>query len=275
MRLHALAAFAVLVSGCATAPTDISLNQSLDSKAGEAGIGEASGDEAIVVFAIGPIGTAGGYQFQRLNADQTDFEGDPVALGFAAWGVGDKMKRPEGEESSVWVLKNEINFLIKKIKAGTYALTYFTWNTYNGVSTGTAWNCLDDGAVAFEVVPGEINLLSSRDAVPPGVVTRLSGEFTEQDILEQFERTRQNYPNLNGEPVRVYPTLEARWTEAKGGFFSNPCEKAEPGSLSVSRILRAGDEAAEPDAADMAAIAAALENAKKNTEETETNEETE
>lgn len=248
-------------SACATAPTDISF-QPTDQTETHSAFAPAGDDEAILIFSVGPIGTGGGYQLQRINADQTDFDGKPVALSFGAWGVGDKMKRPEHDKSSIWVLKNEINFLIKKVPAGTYAATYVTWSTYNGYASGSAWLCQDEGAPTFEVQAGKVNLLSSRDAFPPGTVTRLSTDFTEEQILAQFERTRQNYPDLKGEPVVVYPSLETRWKEKGSGLFSSPCSAAQPGSLSVSRIdfAAAGSPDAEPDEAEQAAIAAAIAN---------------
>lgn len=171
------------------------------------------------------------------------------------------MKRPENEKSSAWVLNDEINFLIRKVSSGTYAATNVGWSTYNGYQSGAAWFCQQDGAPTFELVPGKINLLSSRDAVPPGAATRLSDKFTEADVLAQFERTRQNYPEIKGEPVIVYPTAETRWAEASVGFM-RVCGVAKKGTLSVSRIQPAGEKA-EPDAADEAAIKAALENMQK------------
>tara|TARA_R110002051_G_scaffold277232_1_gene338571 strand:+ start:158 stop:976 length:819 start_codon:yes stop_codon:yes gene_type:complete len=257
MRTIEVFALAVLLAGCATAPTNIGLGLT-ENATEQAGIDSTAADEAILIFAIGPIATAGGYQFQRLTEDKRDFEGDEVILGFAAWGIGDKMKRPAGGKSSFWVLQNEINFLIKKVEPGTYAATYVTWNTFNGAYSGTASLCQSEGAATFEIQPG-INILSSRDAYPPGTVTRLSGQFSEEDILAQFDRTRENYPNLKGAPRVVYPALETRWSEAPGGFFSSPCRAAEAGTLTVSR-LRQTDGDLAPDDADKAAIAAAIGN---------------
>lgn len=259
-----LCALACALSGCATAPTDISFDPepAALSESGENNI--PSDDQAMLLLAIGPIGTAGGYMFQKLNDDQSDFGAEPVGLSFAVWGAGDKMKRPEDEKSSLWVLdQKEINFLIKPVEAGTYAATYVTWNTFNGVSSGSAWACLDDGAFVFDIKPGVLNIVSSRDAFPRGAVTRLSSSVSDADIADQFSRTRLNYPSLKGAAVLLKPTHEARWTEKEGGLFSADCQAAEPGTFSLSRVSA---ETAEPDAADDAAIAAALANMKKNSE---------
>lgn len=257
-RVLAAAMFAA-VSACATAPTDISFEAATPAGAADANLSlKADDKDAVLILAVGPIANGGGYEFQPLNADLTDFEKETIFLGFGAWGIGDKMKRPENEKSSVWVLNDEINFLIKKVSAGTYAATSVSWNTYNGYASGSAWFCQENGAPTFQLVPGKINLLSSRDAVPPGAATRLSGKFSEADVLAQFERTRQNYPELKGEPVIVYPTQETRWTEGSAGIM-RVCGVAKKGTLSVSRIQPAG-EAGERDAADEAAIKAALEN---------------
>ncbi|KDA04500.1 hypothetical protein [Hyphomonas oceanitis] len=256
-------ALAVLLAGCATAPTNIGLG--LDESApGQAAITSNAADEAILIFAIGPIATAGGYQFQRLTEDKREFVGDEVTLGFAVWGVGDKMKRPEGGKSSFWVLHDEINFLIKKVEPGTYVASYVTWNTFNGVSSGTASLCRNDGAATFEIQPG-INILSSRDAYPPGTVTRVSAKFSEADVLAQFEQTRQNYPDLKGAPRVVYPALETHWTKTPRGFFSEPCSVAEPGTIVVNRLRQAGSDV-PPDDADKAAIAAAIANVENKPE---------
>lgn len=261
-RILAAAMFAA-VSACATAPTDIAFEAANASSVAADSTVSLSADskDAVLILTIGPIGTGGGYEFQPLNADSTDFEKEGVFLGFGAWGIGDKMKRPENEKSSAWVLNDEINFLIRKVPAGTYAATSVSWNTYNGYASGSAWFCQQDGAPTFELVPGKINLLSSRDAVPPGAATRLSDKFSEADVLAQFERTRQNYPEIKGEPVIVYPTAETRWAEASVGFM-RVCGVAKKGTLTVSRVQRAG-EAGERDAADEAAIKAALENMQK------------
>ena len=260
-RVLAAALFAA-VSACATAPTDIAFEAAAPSDAADANLSlDADGEDAVLLLAVGPIGTGGAYEFQRLNEDRTDFDKEKVLMGFGAWGIGDKMKRPENEKSSAWVLNDEINFLIRKVSSGTYAATNVSWSTYNGYQSGAAWFCQQDGAPTFELVPGKINLLSSRDAVPPGAATRLSDKFTEADVLAQFERTRQNYPEIKGEPVIVYPTAETRWVEASVGFM-RVCGVAKKGTLSVSRIQPA-DEKGEPDAADEAAIKAALENMQK------------
>ena len=215
----------------------------------------------MLILAIGPIGTAGGFQFQALNDDRTDFVETPIILGFAAWGVGDKMQRPSDETSNLWVLdQKEINFLIKPVPLGEYVATYLTWNTFNGVSSGSAWACLDEGAYVFNIEPGTISLLSSIDAFPRGAASRLNVGVSEQDILEQFARTRLNYPNLKGDPVWVRPHAEARWTEKEGGLFAADCQKAEPGTLSLSKIASEDAAPTEPDEAELSAIAAALKN---------------
>lgn len=254
------AVLAALLTACATAPTNIAFDAGPDSVAAAdmATALDTGSKDAVLILAIGPVGTGGGYEFQKLNADQTDFDEGSVLLGFGAWGIGDKMKRPENEKSNLWVLNDEVNFLIKKVPSGTYAATNVSWNTYNGYASGSAWFCQENGAPTFELVPGKINLLSSRDAVPPGAVTRLSEKFSEADVLAQFERTRQNYPELKGEPVVVYPTLETRWTEGSAGIM-RVCGVAKKGTFSVSRLqLESGT--GERDAADDAAIQAALEN---------------
>jgi hypothetical protein len=266
MKRILVAAMMAAVSACATAPTDIAFDAAgASSGAADSTVSlSADSKDAVLILAIGPIGTGGAYEFQPLNADRTDFDKGGVILGFGAWGVGDKMKRPENEKSSVWVLNDEINFLIKKVPAGTYAATSVSWNTYNGYASGSAWFCQQDGAPTFDLVPGKINLLSSRDAVPPGAVTRLADKHTEADVLAQFERTRQNYPGLKGEPVIVYPTQETRWTEGSAGIM-RVCGVAKKGTFSVNRI-RFADDAGERDAADEAVIKAALENAAKVTQ---------
>ena len=266
MKRILAAAMVAALSACATAPTDIAFDAAGASSGATDGTVSLSADskDAVLILAIGPIGTGGGYEFQPLNADRTDFAEGGVILGFGAWGIGDKMKRPENEKSSVWVLNDEINFLIKKVSAGTYAATSVSWNTYNGYSSGSAWFCQEDGAPTFDLVPGRINLLSSRDAAPPGAVTRLADKHSEADVLSQFERTRQNYPELKGEPVIVYPTQETRWTEGSAGIM-RVCGVAKKGTFSVNRIRLAGD-AEERDAADEAAIKAAIENAAKVTQ---------
>jgi carbamoyl-phosphate synthase large subunit len=112
-RILAAAVVAAL-SACATAPTDIAFDAAGASSGATDGNVSFSADskDAVLILAIGPIGTGGGYEFQPLNADRTDFAEGGVLLGFGAWGIGDKMKRPENEKSSVWVLNDEINFLI-------------------------------------------------------------------------------------------------------------------------------------------------------------------
>lgn len=260
----ALYVVALILAGCATVPTDISFDPEPAALSESAESVADSSQQAMLLLAIGPIGTAGGYMFQKLNNDKSDFGAEPVGLTFAVLRAGNKMKRPEDEKSSLWVLdQKEINFLIKPVEAGTYAATYVTWNTFNGVSSGSAWACLDEGASVFDIKPGVLNIVSSRDAFPRGAVTRLSSSVSNADIAEQFSRTRLNYPALKGEAVLLKPTHEARWTEKEGGLFSADCQAAEPGTFSLSRISANG---AEPDAADDAAIAAALENIKKNSE---------
>jgi hypothetical protein len=250
------------LGACATAPTDLAFDPAASAVAGlQADVGAPAAGEAMLIVAVSAIGTAGAMHFQRVDAEKGAFETPPTAMVFAAWGAGDKMKRPEGQETSLWVLGDEINFLIKKVPAGTYAATFVYWNTFNGAYSGTASNCLSEGAKMFTVAPGSLSLVDSRDAFPPGTLARLGGNHSDADMLAQFAQTRLNYPDLIGEPVLVAPSAEARWTP-KIGLFTNPCEIAMPGTLSVSRI---GLEAAqgEPDDAEKAAIAAALANVAK------------
>lgn len=259
MKLGWSCALVLLLGACATAPTDLAFDPVASAVSGAVPGEAAAAGDAVLLVAVSAIGTAGFFQFQRIDAEQSDFETPPVALTFAAWGAGDKMKRPEGDETSLWVLGDEINFLIRKVPAGTYAATYTGWNTFNGAYSGTASLCLSDGAKTFTVAPGSLSVVDSRDAFPPGSMARLGGNHSDADVLAQFALTRQNYPDLKGEPVLLSPEGEARWTE-KTGFFVNPCEIALPGTLSVSRI-RLDTAQTEPDEAEKAAIAAALANA--------------
>ncbi|MEQ9315354.1 MAG: hypothetical protein RLN72_05835 [Henriciella sp.] len=259
MKLAGVSALALLLAGCATAPTDRGFTALDDGASGAVSPADEDG-AALLVFAIGPIGTAGGYWLQPVDAEALDFAGPPVSLDFAVWGAGDKMVRPKDDKSSIWILKDEINFLIQKVEPGTYAATYTTANTFNGVSSGTISLCQFGGAPTFEIKPGQINLILSRDAFPPGAATRLSTAHSAGDILAQFERTREAYPNLKGEPVIVPATYETRWTEKSAGFFGSPCTKAEEGSLSMNAIRTVTAEDAAPDDAEAAAIAEALNN---------------
>ncbi|WP_139792204.1 hypothetical protein [Henriciella litoralis] len=262
-----LSSFAV--TGCATAPTNISFDGASGTEL-QTGFDASGADEAILIVAVGPVGTGGAYEFRPVDRENGTFLSGPIYLGFGSWGIGDKMQRPADEASSIWVLQDEINFLIKKVKPGLYAANNASWNTFNGVSSGSAWLCRKDGAASFEIKPGTINLVSSRDAFPPGIVTRLSSTHSMEDVLAQFERTRVNYPDLKGEPVLVPPTFETRW-EPKPGFFSDACNSVADGSLTVTPI-RLSVEDGEPDEADKAAIALALKNI-ENAAQAETSEE--
>lgn len=265
-----LTSIALVIGGCATAPTDIAFDATAGNTGPETLHSSPAKDRAVLVLAVGPISTGGLMQFQRLTEDQTDFVEKPVILGFGTWGVGDKMKRPEGDSSNLWVLdQNEINFLIKTVEPGTYVANYVSWNLSSPVSQGSAWNCLDQGAYAFDINSGEINIISSVDAFPRGTISRLSTTTTGEDILAQFEQSRENYPKLLGEPLLVKANAEVRWTEQEGGLFSGACEKAVPGSLTVSGVgLTETDKA--PDAADAAAIAAALRNLEASKQKSQT-----
>lgn len=257
-------------ASCATAPADIAFNAVSDQPDAQAETVNTSSD-AMIVVAIGPIGTGGALQFQKLNEDQTDFGAEPVLLGFGTWGIGDKMQRPADDKSSIWVLdQNEINFLIKKVDPGLYAANYFTWNTYNGVSSGYVSNCLSEGANVFDLKPGTISLVSSRDAYPHGTLTRLPGQITDEQILEQFALTRKNYPGLIGEADLIEPSLQVRWTEQRAGFFGASCAKAEPDTLTAMRLQASANDLTVPDEADKSAINAALLNLSKASSETDT-----
>lgn len=261
-----------LAAACATAPTDIALNANEPASTGATKTSTVPTNEAVLIMSIGPVATGGSYQFQRLNNERTDFADDPVILGFGAWGIGDKMKRAKGDKSSTWNLtldQEEINFLIKKVEAGTYVATYVSWSTFNGVSSGSAWNCLNEGSATYDIKAGQINLLSSADAFPRGSVSRISKTVTDEQILDQFERTRVNYPELEGKPHLLSPTLETRWTEGKSGFFSDGCSNIAPGSMVVADIGQSAEDR-ELDEADNAAIAAALENLRQKQDASET-----
>tara|TARA_Y100000052_G_scaffold27581_2_gene36742 strand:+ start:31260 stop:32129 length:870 start_codon:yes stop_codon:yes gene_type:complete len=249
-----------MMAGCATAPTDIEFDASAVAKQGNE-LGVVSGDDAILIVAIGAVANGGGYDFRQIREDEAGFAASPVHLGFGSWGIGDKMQRPEDEKSSMWVLLDEINFLIKKVPAGRYAATYTSWATFNGYASGSAWLCRDEGATTFDIQPGQINLVSSRDAFPPGVISRISGGHSDEDILAQFDRTRKNYPALKGEPVLVAPQWETRWTP-KEGFFEDTCNSLTDGSMTVMPIYVSAEDRV-PDEAEQAAIAAALANMKK------------
>lgn len=259
MTRFAVSAMALVLAGCATAPTDLAFAPSSAVAGGTANL-QSSQEQALLVVAVGAISMGGAYQFQRIDTEQLVFADDPVALSFGAWGVGDRMARPEGERGSMWVLRDEINFLVRPVAPGTYAASHASWSTYNGVSSGTAWTCQDSGAPTFELQAGQINLVLSSDAFPPGTLTRLSTTFTVEEVLDQFARTRTVYPNLHGDPVILAPTLEARWVEAPAGFFGSPCQDAVAGTLSLNAIRSAADSRAAPDAAEQAALAAARAN---------------
>lgn len=254
---------ALALGGCATASTDLAFDEAA-AVVRESEFGAVQGNEAVLVVAVGPISMGGGYSFRAVDAEGADFAAAPVTLGFGAWGLGDKMKRPAGEPSSVWVVRDEINFLVKKVPAGRYAATQATWNTYNGYSSGSAWLCRKEGAPTFDLAPGSITVVSSRDAFPAGTVTRLSNSHTDADVLAQFERTRAGYPLLKGQPVLARPAWETSWSP-KPEFMSDACNSVLDGSLTLMSLQsRSGDGA--PDAAERAAIAAALENLKKRGE---------
>lgn len=176
------------------------------------------------------------------------------------------MQRPADQKSSIWVLRDEINFLIKRVPAGRYAATQASWNTFNGVSSGSAWLCQDEGAVVFDIAASSINLISSKDAFPPGIVTRISAAHDIDAVLKQFELTRANYPDLLGEPIVQLPTSVVSWAP-KTDFFSDSCNSIQDGSMVVTPVHLATDTSA-PDAAEQAAIAAALANIEKQENET-------
>ena len=242
-----LGGLAIALAGCASAPTDISFT-TVDAAIAAENPASAS-DRAMLVMAVGPIGRGGSFRLQRLNADRTDFEGDPVGLSFASASTSnDSMKRPSPDVSGAEA--DEVNFLIKEVDPGLYAATFAVWYTGGVVHTGDEQNpfyksaslCRDTGAATFEVKAGQISILSSRDAFPPGVMSLLTVASTADDVAAQFALTRANYPNLVGEPIYVTPELETRWTEQQRGFFNSQCRYAEPGSLTVTRFdLEAAD----------------------------------
>ena len=247
------------LGACATAPTAIEFDAAA-AAAQQNDLGALHAGDAILIVVVGPISTGGGYEFRQINESGTGFAAGAVKLAFGAWGVGDKMVRPADDKSSVWVLKDEINFLIKKVPAGRYAATQVTWNTFNGYSSGSAWACRREGASTFDIKPGTITLVSSRDSFPAGVVTRLSNTHSEEEVLAQFERTRASYPNLIGKPVMASPEWLTSWTP-KSGLFNDGCNSFEEGTMTVTPILSAVNHS-PPDELERAAIAAALENLK-------------
>lgn len=254
----------VLLAGCATASTDMAFDQAeapgdnaADKVKTDRNLETVADDEAILVVAVGAISVGGGYGFRTVEADGSGFGKVSATFSFGAWGIGDRMKRPEGERP----LRDEINFLIRKVPAGRYAATQASWNTFNGYSSGSAWRCLQDGAPTFEVAPGSITLISSRDAFPPGTITRVSASHSDGNVLSEFARTRVSYPMLKGEPVLARPGWQTRWSPRQG-MFVDSCNSVQDGTFSVIPVHSAVKDA-EPDEAEQAAIAAALENIKK------------
>lgn len=275
MRTLGFSCLALCLAGCATAPTDIGQINTASNVTADGADASPETDvlpEAMLIVAVGPIATGGNFQFQRLNGDRSDFAAKPENLAFGAWGVGDKLKRPKDEKSSVWVLdQTEINFLAKAVPAGDYAATYASWSTFNGYASGTAWRCMTDGAATFTLEPGSLTIVLSNNLFPPRTVSRLPPNTKSEAILGQFERTRTNYPNMQGEPVLIKPDLQTRWEDGKSGFFEAACSSAKEGTLSVNRLRVAGEEV-EPDDADKAAIAAALSNLQNSTTSSQTEE---
>lgn len=254
MRILTISIAALVLTACSTVPADLSLGTGLN--------GEMPDDKALVVLAVGPLTTAGHFQLQKINDDRTGFADESVSLSFGAYGGGSKMKSPEGEKSSFWRVQTEqVNFLAGTVSPGLYAATDTSYNGFNGVSTIVYSSCNKDGAPTFEVVPGQINIIESHRAFPQQRVARMSETHNEQTIKEAFERTRQGYPDLNGEVVFQVPTQEARWIKADDKFFGNSCGDVSGESLTLSTLQASGASRQMTDA-DKAAIDAALENLK-------------
>tara|TARA_R110001606_G_scaffold54269_1_gene133288 strand:- start:704 stop:1594 length:891 start_codon:yes stop_codon:yes gene_type:complete len=259
-----------VLAACATAPTNLALEATVQ-EAQQIGLGTVGAEDAILLVAVGPISIGGTYEFRRIDEDGLGFAADPVVLGFGTWGIGDKMQRPADDKSSFWLTKDEVNFLIKKIPAGRYAATKVSWNISNGISSGTAWKCRRDGAATFDIKPGTIALVSSRDALPAGVITRLSNAHSDEEVLAQFERTRTNYPKLIGEPVETLPEWITSWS-AKTGWFSDGCNSFQKGTMTLTPIHMASDDSA-PDDLERSVIAKALENLKAESAQPSSDEE--
>ena len=254
MRVLTISLAALTAAACSTVPTDLSLGA-------DGGMSPDDG-KAVVIFAVGPLTTAGHFQIQKINDDRTSFADESMSLGFGAYGGGSKMKSPEGEKSSFWRVQTEqVNFLAGTATPGLYAATDTSYNGFNGVSTIVYSSCNDDGAATYDIAPGKINIIASHEAFPEQRVALLSKSHNEGTIREAFERTRVAYPDLVGDIVFPVPSQEARWTRADDKFFGNECGDVAGQSLTMSRYRAAG-ATREKDDSDKAAIDAALENLK-------------
>lgn len=229
MRRIGVSAMALFLAGCATAPADMSFT-SVSASASDVSVSERT---ALLVVAIGGAGASGTYMFQRVEAEPAQFAGPPVHLPFG--GISSTMMaRPSGSPSSFWIVQDEINFLVAEVEPGLYAANYAGWGVYSPVTSGTAWHCQTSGAPTFELSPGQIAIVLTRDAFPPNTPTRLPNRYSEQDVLDRFEQVRAAYPQITGEPVLIPPTLETRWTEQPPNVWvGEPCTQAVDGSVSI------------------------------------------
>ncbi|MCR9130598.1 MAG: hypothetical protein NXI12_13855 [Alphaproteobacteria bacterium] len=233
MRRLGVSALALVLAGCATSPADLNFSTTSAAFTGET----SQAQTALLVLAIGGVGASGTYRFQRIDSDPAGFAGDPVALRFG--GVGSTMMaRPAGSPSNLWVVQDEINFLVAEVEPGLYAASYAGWGVYSPVSSGTAWHCQTGGAPTFEVLPGSISLVLSRDAYPPNTPSRLPTTYSTRDVLERFALVRAGYPGLEGEPTLITASHETRWTEAPPNVWvGEPCTRAVDGSVSINRYV--------------------------------------
>lgn len=241
----------IVQAGCAAS------SKSLDLSAGTTG--GAGKDKALLVLAMGPNVTAGHFGFKPLTDDAGGFRDDYVALNYGAYGSADMLKRPEGEKSSFWkVQTDQVNFLAAAVEPGTWVATDTSFNGFNGVGTTVTSSCRRDGAVVFEVRKGAVNIVRSDTAFPLHMASRMAAKHTQSSIREAFVKTRENYPEIEGNVTFPAPDREARWIKSDEKFFGNACYDVQAGSMTLSR--RGTSSAAMPDASDKAAIDAALEN---------------
>lgn len=179
LRMSAIAALALPLFACATAPVDVVL-------------GPGSPDALVVVeLAPNSVPASAHYQVEAaaFDAAQSRIEGS----GYFYLPVSPKAGAPAPR------------YTVARAKPGTYALT--------AVSHNTLWyDCFNGGTVAFTVEPGTVTFLGRFDARPSlrDIVTKLPSYSMNQ---------QRHYLLDSGRPALTAPTDTPGWNEGLSTYL--------------------------------------------------------
>ena len=219
------------LSACASAPKSTSFS--------------GSSGNALIVLATPVDGSNNLDVFRRVDLTSSKFVGQPVTFDVkTTYGMLDNMFA-KSNQINAEVEDRTVALAIIEVEPGDYVRVEALRSAGSSAFGFYSRVCLNHASEIYSVSAGEIAVIRvDKQAISwrggfDASWRPSSDSPSDQNVLEQLDRARPDYPAIVGTAVLKKPIALITWQETRGGFFSDR-QCAKPGSFEQAA---AGDAA--------------------------------